>query len=42
MFHLIPEEKYETGLKMLEDDLNKSIPGLTHSGETMVWLKNIK
>ena len=42
MFHLIPEEEYEAGLKKLEEGLNKSIQGLTHSGETMVWLKNIK
>lgn len=40
MFHLIPEDEYQAGLKQLEDDVcTGRLKKSRHSGETLIWLR---
>ncbi len=39
MFHLIPEDEYEIGLKQLEKDVMGGKLEMETSGDTLVWLK---
>lgn len=39
MFHLIPDDEYNTGLKQLEAEVLSGKLNCKNSGETLVWFK---
>lgn len=39
MFHLIPDDEYNTGLKRLEDEVLSGNFNCKNSGETLMWFK---
>jgi hypothetical protein len=41
MFHLIPDDEYNAGLKQLEAEVLSGNLGCRNSGETLVWFKKI-